>query len=103
MLEPVGYFDMLTLVSSCRGVLTDSGGLQKEAYYLGKPCITLRDETEWGELVAHRFNVVVGADPDRILEAERAVREGRICVRDIGLYGVGDSRHRIVEILAAGS
>ena len=103
MLEPVGYFDMLTLVSSCRGVLTDSGGLQKEAYYLGKPCITLRDETEWVELVAHRFNVVVGADPDRILEAERAVREGRICVRDIGLYGVGDSRHRIVEILAAGS
>jgi UDP-GlcNAc3NAcA epimerase len=99
MLEPVGYFDMLTLVSSCRGVLTDSGGLQKEAYYLGKPCITLRDETEWVELVDHRFNVVVGADPGRILQAERAIREGQIRVRDIGLYGAGDTSHRIVETL----
>jgi UDP-GlcNAc3NAcA epimerase len=103
MLEPVGYLDMLALVSSCRAVFTDSGGLQKEAYYLGKPCITLRDETEWVELVDHGFNVVVGADPGRILEAERAIREGRICVRDIGLYGVGNSSRRIVEILTAGS
>jgi UDP-GlcNAc3NAcA epimerase len=102
MLEPIGYFDMLILVSSCRAVLTDSGGLQKEAYYLGKPCITLRDETEWVELVAHRFNVIVGADPNRILEAERMVRDGQISVRDIGLYGAGDASLRIVDSLTTG-
>ncbi len=63
---PVGYLSMLSLVSHARGVLTDSGGLQKEAIWLGVPCITLREETEWVETTAGGWNTVTGTDPDRI-------------------------------------
>ena len=60
---------MLWLTIHARKVLTDSGGLQKEAYFLGTPCITLRTETEWVETVHDGWNQVTGTDPDRILEA----------------------------------
>lgn len=63
---PVGYLSMLSLVSHARGVLTDSGGLQKEAIWLGVPCVTLRDETEWVETTERGWNTIAGADPDRI-------------------------------------
>jgi UDP-GlcNAc3NAcA epimerase len=101
LLDPVGYLDMIVLLSGCRGVITDSGGLQKEAYFFGKPCITLRDQTEWVELVEHGFNVLVGADRERILAAERAIRDGLIEVKNQGLYGNGDAGKRVVEVLAA--
>ncbi len=64
--SPLGYLSMLTLVRHSRGVLTDSGGLQKEAVWLGVPCITLRDETEWVETTERGWNTIAGADPDRI-------------------------------------
>ena len=71
VIDPVGYFDMLTLLDSCRAVFTDSGGLQKEAYFLKKPCITLRDQTEWVELVEGGYNRLAGADKDAVVESER--------------------------------
>lgn len=72
ILEPVGYLTMLTLVRHARGVLTDSGGLQKEALWLETPCVTLRDETEWSETLTHGWNQLVGADPDAIVAAVAA-------------------------------
>lgn len=69
LIDPVGYLEMLTLVQRSSFVLTDSGGLQKEAYWLEKPCITLRDETEWVETLANDWNQIVGADENRILAA----------------------------------
>ena len=69
VIEPVGYVDMLALVARARIVLTDSGGLQKEAFFLGRPCVTLRAQTEWVETVSGGGNVVVGTDPARIREA----------------------------------
>jgi UDP-N-acetylglucosamine 2-epimerase len=71
MIDPVGYLEMVALTGSARLVLTDSGGLQKEAYWLGVPCVTLRDETEWVETVDAGWNVLVGANRDAILETVR--------------------------------
>jgi UDP-GlcNAc3NAcA epimerase len=68
IIEPVGYFEMLCLLKNAAKVLTDSGGLQKEAFFLKKPCITLREETEWIETLKDGWNHIVGADTDKILE-----------------------------------
>ncbi|WP_196888785.1 non-hydrolyzing UDP-N-acetylglucosamine 2-epimerase [Aureivirga sp. CE67] len=68
-IEPVGYFDMLELLKNCKMVLTDSGGLQKEAFFNQKPCIIAREETEWTELVSNGFAKLVGSDLEKILTA----------------------------------
>lgn len=69
--DPLGYLDMLRLLGSAHRLLTDSGGMQKEAYVLGVPCVTLRDTTEWVETVALGWNVLAGTDRDAILEGIR--------------------------------
>ncbi len=96
LIEPLSYFDMVALSRSARMILTDSGGLQKEAYWLGVPCVTLREETEWVETVQAGWNTLTGSDPDRILTAVRsfAVPAAR---RD--LYGNGAVAAKCVELL----
>jgi UDP-GlcNAc3NAcA epimerase len=71
IIAPIGHIDMVALLTGARLVLTDSGGLQKEAYWAGVPCVTLRDETEWVETVRHGWNTIAGTDTDTILQAIR--------------------------------
>jgi len=97
-IDPVGYFDMIQLIKNSEFVITDSGGLQKEAFFFKKFCITLRDETEWIELVNHEFNVVVGSDKDRILsEAKKTLH--KTANFNIDLYGNGKAAENIVKFI----
>ncbi len=98
-IEPVGYLDMLRLQSAAACVLTDSGGLQKEAYYLGVPCVTLRTETEWVETVQAGWNLVCGTQAPAIRDAV-AKMDGWDGPHP-NLYGDGNTAEQIVEILSA--
>ena len=100
IVDPVGYLDMLQLQRNARVVLTDSGGVQKEAYLLGVPCVTLRDETEWPETLAGGRNVLAGADCEVIL---RAARRPRPAAEAPQVFGDGHAAERMVAILEAGS
>jgi UDP-GlcNAc3NAcA epimerase len=99
VLPPVGYQDMLYLLSHCSLAMTDSGGLQKEAYFLGVPCLTLRTETEWTELVALGANHIVGADP-KPLPAMAKKYWGQRFQPEAGPYGRGDAGEQIIKVLA---
>jgi UDP-GlcNAc3NAcA epimerase len=96
IMEPVGYFDMIVLESKSMFIVTDSGGVQKEAYFLKKPCITLRDSTEWTELVETGWNTLVGADQEKILNALSSMPKYG---KDIQLYGDGNTAEKITEVL----
>ena len=98
LIEPVGYLDMLALEKHARLILTDSGGVQKEAYLAAVPCITLRRDTEWPETVAAGWNVLVGADPARIMEA---VRTFRPTAEQPALFGDGHAAQHIAALCAA--
>lgn len=95
-IDPVGYLDMTMLERSARMILTDSGGIQKEAYWLGVPCLTLRRETEWVETVEAGWNKVVGTDADAIV---RAVRDFRPPAARPELYGGLGASTRIAGLL----
>lgn len=95
-IEPVPYTDTVALLRSASALLTDSGGMQKEAYFFGVPCVTLRDETEWVETVELGWNTLVGTDTERILAAaaSRTKPEARPSV-----YGDGHAAEAIVDVL----
>lgn len=95
-IPPVGYFDMLELLKGCSLVMTDSGGLQKEAFFFKKPCITLRDETEWVELVEGGFNSLVGSHTAKIIEAFRSMKEKKLNF-NVALYGEGSAAQEILQ------
>ena len=98
-IEPVGYLEMLYLLSHSVLVMTDSGGLQKEAYYMKKYCITLREETEWTELVGCGYNHVVGTEPMNILQTVQNLMDVPP-VFPIALYGDGHAAEIIARTLA---
>lgn len=93
IIDPIGYFDSIALQKSARLLLTDSGGMQKEAYWLRVPCVTLRDETEWVETVASGWNILAGADHDKIMEAVRGFKAPSA---HPSLYGEGKAAEKII-------
>lgn len=95
-IDPVGYFDMLALEQNASAILTDSGGVQKEAFFFKVPCVTFRAETEWVETVETGWNTLAGTDPDRVLEAIRNARPGDAIPSP---YGVGRAADTIVSWL----
>lgn len=99
IIEPVGYLEMVWLIDNCDLIMTDSGGLQKEAYFFKKQCITLRDETEWVELVECGANILVGANEEKILETYRNNSELNTKNLKMDLYGTGKASENIIKEL----
>ncbi|HDX8352735.1 TPA: UDP-N-acetylglucosamine 2-epimerase (non-hydrolyzing) [Aeromonas dhakensis] len=99
VIDPVGYFEMLWLLDHCQLVLTDSGGVQKEAFFFGKACVTMRDQTEWVELVEIGANELVGANTDIIIDAVKRNINRKVSDPD-KLYGGGAAAIKIIEQLS---
>jgi len=99
-IEPVGYFDMLELIKNCKMVVTDSGGLQKEAFFNKKHCIIVREETEWIELVSNGFAKIVGSDQQKIIDAFSQFKNSKIDF-NMNLYGedVGENIYKQIKQL----
>jgi UDP-GlcNAc3NAcA epimerase len=99
LIPPASYAEMMFLASNAKKIITDSGGLQKEAFFFRVPCITIRDETEWVETVTLGWNQIVGADRARLLEAVASPTAG--WDETSQPYGDGQAAHKIAERLAA--
>jgi UDP-N-acetylglucosamine 2-epimerase (non-hydrolysing) len=96
VIKPVGYLDMLMLEKNAKKILTDSGGIQKEAYIFKVPCITLRENTEWIETVKDGWNVLAGANKDKIIKMANDF-EPKGEQRNV--FGDGDASERIKKII----
>lgn len=96
VIDPIGYLEMLMLESNSRKIVTDSGGVQKEAYFMRKPCITMRDETEWVETVQVGWNIIVGTNKDSILNA---IKDFNPKKEQPYIFGDGKASMKIVELI----
>ncbi len=96
LINPVSFLDMIHLEKNARAILTDSGGVQKEAYFYRVPCITLRNETEWVETVEDGWNMLTGTDTERIIQVVRTFRPKKTSKNP---YGNGDASQRIKQII----
>ena len=101
-IDPVGYYEMIELLKNCSLVMTDSGGLQKEAYFFEKPCVTLRNETEWTELVDNGFNILAQADSNDI-KAKAKQMIAKELDFSIKLYGNGNAGKEILDAIKSRS
>lgn len=99
-IDPVGYLEMLWLLSNCGLVITDSGGVQKEAFFMEKYCLTMREQTEWTELVTNEVNTLVGTNPDKICKFSKKYY-GQAIPEGLSLYGDGRSAKIIADYLTS--
>jgi UDP-GlcNAc3NAcA epimerase len=97
IIDPVGYKEMIWLISNSQRIATDSGGLQKEAYFFKKPCITIRTETEWVELVEHNFNILTNIDTESIIKT--VLEHSFNMDYSQNLYGDGNTAKKIIDSL----
>jgi UDP-GlcNAc3NAcA epimerase len=98
LINPVGYFDMIELIKNSSLVMTDSGGLQKEAFFFKKNCVTMRDQTEWIELIIADVNVLVGADMNQIINKSKFMLN-KTSDFTVNLYGNGMASKNIIETI----
>ncbi|CAM2779137.1 UDP-N-acetylglucosamine 2-epimerase (non-hydrolyzing) [Hathewaya histolytica] len=99
IIDPVGYLDMITLEMHSQKIVTDSGGVQKEAFFMHKPCVTMRDETEWVETVQNGWNIIVGTDKDKILDA---IMHFIPTKEQKEIFGDGNAAEKILSIINRG-
>jgi UDP-GlcNAc3NAcA epimerase len=99
LIDPVSYLDMLKLEKNAKAILTDSGGVQKEAYWFAVPCFTLRDETEWVETIRSGWNILVGTGKKKIVEEVTKRDLGKIPLKKRGIFGNGKASEKIVQMI----
>ncbi|NLK96458.1 MAG: UDP-N-acetylglucosamine 2-epimerase (non-hydrolyzing) [Epulopiscium sp.] len=103
LIEPVSYLDMLVLEKNAKCIMTDSGGVQKEAYFFEIPCITLREETEWVETLYDDWNVLVGSNQEKILEAvDKVFSKDYRTIPQKKYFGEGNASEKVLQIIERG-